>query len=491
MIEITIRISGKFQVEIESDYGLDREQGHKAYTIETYAFIPGSLGINTETYPKYLFYRDTQTYIQFDMPVVLLSDIAADDSSTFGVLEQSLENLVDRKTTAASLLDCENQIRLFCCTVKYSIENHRELVREAATPADAEHLVEYYHAHIITILRRFRQIGQDINLSSIDERLHAVYLYADEYNSIFSAQYAFDMLEITRKYGGDNTQGYRAALLALIRDEEKYRAGSGYPSVLAKGEDNEGYIYRRGMLKRMMESILFLDTRVKPEGRITEQVVFSLAAGVAMMFATAVAFLTQQKYGNFTMAFFVALVVSYMFKDRIKELARLYFNTKIRGRYFDQKINIYGGSRGNRLGYTRESFRFVSEGGLPQEINRIRNRDAFIRINRDQLGEKIFVYRKQLKIISRHFERVYHSTPVDGLTDIWRINLARFARKMDNPKKPVFILNDEGYRQAKASKVYHINLVIKYVTAHDEHYKRFRVIMNRNGIKRIEQTDSA
>ena len=56
---------------------------------------------------------------------------------------------------------------------------------------------------------------------------------------------------------------------------------------------------------------------------------------------------------------------------------------------------------------------------------------------------------------------------------------------------PVFILNGEGYRLLKASKVYHINLVVRYKTAHDEHYKRFRVILNRNGIKRIEKVDSA
>ena len=56
---------------------------------------------------------------------------------------------------------------------------------------------------------------------------------------------------------------------------------------------------------------------------------------------------------------------------------------------------------------------------------------------------------------------------------------------------PVFILNGEGYRLAKASKVYHINLVVRYKTAHDADCKRFRIILNRNGIKRIEKVDSA
>ncbi len=489
MIEESIRASGRFQVEIKYDYKLERDRKHTTYTIETYAFVPNSLDVSRETYPKYLFYRDTQTYIRFKIPIVMLSDIASVDSSTFDVLEKSLKDLTKQKT-GASVQDCENQIRLFCCIVKYSIKDYIAQVEMAETPADAEHLIEYYHTNIVKILHRFRKLDKIVGQPSMDGRVRSIYALADEYSSIFIAQYTFDILEKSRKHGDDNTCGYRGALLGLIREEERYRTEKSYPSVAIAGSNNEEFIYRRGVLKRMMESILFLNTRVRPEGRVTEQVIYTMAAGVAMVFATAVAFLTQQKYGNFTMAFFVALVVSYMFKDRIKELIRMYINKKVQGRYFDQKIHIYGGSGGSRLGFSRESFQFISEAALQPEIHSLRNRDPLTRINNEQLGEKVILYRKTLKIFSRNFEQVYHSVPVDGLTDIWRVNMARFVRKMDNPKKPLFILDGDGYRKAKASKVYHINLVIKYVTSHGEQYKRFRIVLNRSGIKRIEKIDN-
>lgn len=489
MIEESIRASGKFQVEIKSDYKLERERKQTSYTIETYAFVPNSLDVSSETYPKYLFYRDTQTYIRFKIPIILLRDIASADSTTFNALEKSLKGLKKQKKDA-SVRDCGNQIRLFCCIVKYSIKDHINLIEMAGTPADAEHLVEYYHTNLVKILRRFRKLEKISDLSSMDEKICSTYALADEYSSIFTAQYTFDILEKTRKFGGDNTGGYRKALLGLIREEEKYRTEKGYPSVLISGSNNEEFIYRRGALKRLMESILFLDTRVRPEGRVTEQVIYSLAAGLAMVFATAVAFLTQQRYGNFTMAFFVALVVSYMFKDRIKELARLYVNEKVQGRYFDQKVHIYSGSGGDRLGFSRESFQFISESSLQPEIRGLRNRDPLTRNDNEQLGEKIILYRKNLQIFSRKFEKVYHSIPVDGLTDIWRVSMARFVRKMDNPKKPLFVLDGDGYRMAKASKVYHINLVIRYAASHGEEYKRFRIVLNRSGIKRIEKIDN-
>lgn len=489
MIEESIRASGRFQVEIKSDYKLERERKHTTYTIETYAFVPNSLDVSRETYPKYLFYRDTQTYIRFKTPIALLSDIASADSNTFNVLEKSLKDLTRQKTDA-SVRDCENQIRQFCCIVKYSIKDYIALIETAGTPADAEHLIEYYHTNIVNILRRFRKLDKIVGLSSMDGRIRSIYALADEYSSIFITQYTFDILEKSRKYGDDNTCGYRKMLLGLIREEERYRTEKSYPSVAIAGSNNEEFIYRRGVLKRMMESILFLNTRVRPEGKVTEQVIYSMAAGVAMVFATAVAFLTQHKYGNFTLAFFVALVVSYMFKDRIKELARLYINEKVQGRYFDHKVHIYGGSGGNRLGFSRESFQFISEAGLQAEISSLRNRDPLTRFNNEQLGEKVILYRKTLKIFSRNFEQVYHSIPVDGLTDIWRVNMARFVRKMDNPKKPLFVLDGKDYRKAKASKVYHINLVIRYVASHGEQYKRFRVVLNRSGIKRIEKIEN-
>ncbi|MDX2487275.1 MAG: hypothetical protein QNL03_07255 [Gammaproteobacteria bacterium] len=489
MIDETIRISGKFQVEIKSDYKLERDRKHTTYTIETYAFVPNSLDVSHDTYPKYLFYRDTQTYIRFKIPTVLLHDIAAVESRPFKLLEDSLRDLVAKKTdeTARS---CENQIRLFCCVLKSSVKDYVALIGDVGSATDAGHLVEHYHTSLVKILSRFRKLAKNTGLSSMDERIRSIYAFADEYSSIFIEQNTFDILLRTRKFEDDNSAVHRTMLLKLIRNEKRYRTEKGYPSVASADTDNEEFLYRRGVLKRLMESILFLNTRVRAEGKITEQVIYSLAAGLAMVFATTVAFLTQQKYGNFTMAFFVALVVSYMLKDRLKEMGRLYVNKKVQGRFFDQKVHIYGGSGGNQLGFIREGFRFISEASLQPVIRSLRNRDPITLIDNERLGEKIILYRKSLQIFSRDFEQVYHGIPIDGLTDIWRVDMTRFVRKMDNPKKPLFVLDGEGYRNAKASKVYHINLVIRYVASHGEEFKRFRIVLNRGGIKRIETVEN-
>ena len=110
-----------------------------------------------------------------------------------------------------------------------------------------------------------------------------------------------------------------------------------------------------GCWKNMRRSDLFLKASKKKDGVLVEQIYYSIAAGLSMIFATVVAFSFQKKYGNFTMPLFVALVVSHMLKDRIKELMRFYFAHRLGKNYFDRKTTISMNERewsdGSRTGW--------------------------------------------------------------------------------------------------------------------------------------------
>ena len=103
---------------------------------------------------------------------------------------------------------------------------------------------------------------------------------------------------------------------------------------------NSNLVYRWGVLKKYIESDLFLSIDKRKSGVITEQVYYSLAAGLSMIFATFISFFFQKKYGNFTTPFFFALVISYMLKDRIKEIVRYLFANNRKIRYFDNKTTL-------------------------------------------------------------------------------------------------------------------------------------------------------
>ena len=93
-------------------------------------------------------------------------------------------------------------------------------------------------------------------------------------------------------------------------------------------------------MKKYVSSILHLSTDAQREGTGVEQFLMAIAAGISMIFATIVAFYFQRIYGNFTFPVFVALVIGYMFKDRIKEAGRALFSDKLHNFIYDRRINI-------------------------------------------------------------------------------------------------------------------------------------------------------
>ena len=147
-------------------------------------------------------------------------------------------------------------------------------------------------------------------------------------------------------------------IVNLIDNEQKYKKHSRYSSPKDKLIDPEDLVYRRSQLKKYIDSVFFLNQETRQDGEIFEQTLLAIAAGLAMIFATGIAFYFQIEYGNFTAPFFVALVVGYMLKDRIKGLLSKYFINKSNILFYDFKINITDSFK-RKIGLIKERFMFV------------------------------------------------------------------------------------------------------------------------------------
>lgn len=79
------------------------------------------------------------------------------------------------------------------------------------------------------------------------------------------------------------------ALAAFSRRELAYRKQQNNPSIGSSKRNYENLVYRRNTLENHMTSVLYLSTRHKPDSTITRELLLSAAAGLAMIFATAVA----------------------------------------------------------------------------------------------------------------------------------------------------------------------------------------------------------
>jgi hypothetical protein len=207
-----------------------------------------------------------------------------------------------------------------------------------------------------------------------------------------------------------------------------------------------------------------------------------------MIFATGIAFSIQQRYGSFTMPLFVALVISYMLKDRIKEMTRFYFAHKMGTRYFDHKATM--NINQTDIGWAKESMDFVSETKLPPEIVKARNCTSIIEANNRANSEKVLLYRMQMHM-DRDKLNKNSEFSTDGINSIIRFNFSEFIRNMDNPEFALYYPDNEyGFEIIEGEKLYYLNFIIEKKNDTQNETKRYRIALNRYGIKKIQKFES-
>ena len=139
-----------------------------------------------------------------------------------------------------------------------------------------------------------------------------------------------------------------------------------------------------------------------------------------------------------------------------------------------------------RIGFCRETFTFLKEKNLPPEIVKIRNKDYLSELDNGYVGESVIYSKKYIKIYSSECRRIYADFQVDGIHDIIRFNIRHFLDKMDNPESLLYLPDGPGgFKMVPGLCTYHINLILKYGMGEQKEYHKFRLVLNRDGIKRI------
>lgn len=483
-IDETIRIRDRHQFEIKLHYPMGRESNVATYDLECYIFAPHSLGMHHATYSKDRFYDDLQTHIRFKTPSVPLTGIVGGQDSPMVKLEASTEPL-QKGENIENVEAFEYWLKLFCCILQSSLRDFVAFIGESTDPDDRERLIQQYPRVTAAIIDSYRALRSKIFLPAVPRPACATYTFGDEYISLLIERNSYDLLRHLKEGEASALHTSRRKIMDLIAQEVRYRESRQYLSIPTDQNDNEQLIFRRNVLKKYMHNVLFLNTSTQHEGKVIEHGLFGIAAGISMLFATVVLFLSQSYYGPLTMPVFLALVVGYMFKDRIKEMLRVYFSQKVSSVLFDHKTRIYSNPH-HPIGYCRESFDFVDEAKVPDRIMKIRARDHITEIESDWVSESVLRYRKRIKLSSRAISAAYRDIDTDGINDIMRFNITEFTRRMGDPRKELFVLTEDDYRKVKAERVYHLNMILRYGSEDRVSYKRFRIVLNRRKIKRIE-----
>lgn len=481
MIEEVVKIHDKFTLEIKLGFIARKKQPVSDFLLNIWMFIPNSLDVNSATYSKSDFYRDIKSNIRLITPVYLLRDIVGNLNSPVVLLENAIGKLASNPSRSNSE-NYEFHIKMFLSILKSALREHVDHIIKNSISEDNAYLVDEYVDNVCRITETYRSLRRKVNVPTISKERFDYYLFGDEFMSNIVEQHTFKLVSGLKNK--PTSEKILNKLLSLIKLEVEYKKQKGYPIVEPKSAvNNRELVSKLGMLKKYAESELFLTANKKKDGLMIEQIYLSIAAGISMIFATIVAFSFQQKFGNFTIPLFVALVISYMLKDRIKELGRYYFAHKLSHFYFDYKIKISL----NKLfiGWSKEAMDFVSNRKVPKEVLKNLNRSSIEDANNRDSNEQVILFKKFLRLKRNNIDRsIQYSTL--GMNEIIRINLLRFTQKMDNPIVPLYALNDSNVSVVEGEKVYSINLIMQFSNEDRVEYHKYRVLLNRDGIKGVE-----
>ena len=496
-IQQAVKPHDKYQIEIKLDYELV-EAKHTHYKITTYFFVPQSLGIDKNNYSKAHFYRDVRNYIRLKTPNFILRDFSENSASPLISIEKIIaaENWAGNPESKQRLID---NFKFLSAMLKSATRDHFNLIEQRIAEAGPgskiqviiHNLIEAFLSESQKITTSYRAFYADFNLPNVDPQIFSAYKWTDESISMLLEEQAIEIFQIVDAHAnqGDWTN-FKQQLNALVEAETQHRRSHGYSSILQADSDNEAYIFRSSVLKKYAASILYLSTAVRREGIGLEHFLFAIAAGVSMIFATVIAFYFQWRYGNFTFAFFAALVVGYMFKDRIKELGRALFARYLENALYDRRIVIRTQDDQYKLGVLKEKVTFISEGDLPKRVMRVRNRDPFSQLANNGHGEEIIRYTKEVVLYTDVFKKIFAGLPqISGINDIIRYDIRAYLNKMAEPVQERFYLQDEQLQAMDCHKVYHLNVVSRYASPYPEKgklYKRSRLVLTQEGIKRVE-----
>lgn len=484
MIDIAAKIHDKFSIEFKVGFGVRRKLKENNFSINTWLFIPNSLDINPLTYTKNLFYRDVKSNIRLITPVFLLREIAEGDEIPIKNMEKAFHKIASEPTRTA-IGEYEYQIKMFAAIFKSAIRNEMVHILNNQIEEDREYLITSYAESVRNILLKYRNLRRIINVPTISPEILDYYFFGDEFMSNLAEQRTCYLIHFLQLKDEEKYEKAISLLSSLWHDEIKYRKEKGYITIDKQSPTkNREFIFRRSILKKYVESDLFLRAKKKKDGVVVEQIYYSIAAGLSMIFATTIAFSFQMKYGNFTVPLFVALVVSYMLKDRIKDLMRYYFAHKLGGKYFDNKTEI--AIKDTLIGWSKEGMDFITEDKVPREVMDIRSRSSLIEAENRIADEKIILYRKLVNIDREKMNRNSEYS-ISGINDIMRLHLSRFMQKMDNPEESLYCLDDDGKVSViQGEKIYYLNVVMQLHFEEQIDYKRFRVIFTQAGIVGLE-----
>ena len=160
-----------------------------------------------------------------------------------------------------------------------------------------------YAADVTRVLQCYRRLFDPAG-SINDKDILSNFSFADEF---MSHQLEIRTMKIIMAVQGTNGPGVGEAFTVLadmLFEEKEYKTSKGYShAIIGDKDNNRRLLHRHSLLKKYIESALFLKANTTQDGQAVKQISFSLAAGLAMMVYLLITMPFQKYLGNYPASF--------------------------------------------------------------------------------------------------------------------------------------------------------------------------------------------
>lgn len=494
LFEGDVHIRDKFQIELKSEYPAKLEKAKITYLLDFYFFIPNSLQISKETYSKQQFYYDETNLIRLKTPGFSLSELADPDNLKSPLAHVRLSYQREERIEEATVTE---ELKLYANIVRSALrERARGLLEELKQVREGGSSAEETGAQIIQFCQQLASLRtlyiewqEALQPHWQQGKLTEYSQYIDEFVSNIAERYLAGLLQEVTAQHLTALAPAEEALIKSIARETNHRAQRKERSPFAEDPDKhwEYAVYRGGLLKKFVFEALFLTLTRDEPAQTFQHITAALAASLAMLFY--LYFLSFHSLNPVldSTAFVILSVVLYAAKDRLKEGLKNLSTKWVAGWFPDYRTTIRIPNKDLVLGYLKEYFSFLSSDKVPADIAEIRNTHFHTELEQAKRLESVIHFRKEVILIphlEHHKERAY------DLNDIFRYNISRFLLKASDPYKEQLIYDpfSKQVQVVKVPKVYHINIILRKKTEGEQvRYQNYRVVVDKEGIKRIEK----
>lgn len=494
-----IHIRDRWQFELKSEFIPLLSNKENIYCQEFFLFIPNSLQINKQTYTKSQFYQDQTSLIRYKTPEFSLKDLV-DPNYSPSPLYRILA-LREAELTPAIRDTMEDELKLFGNIYRSALRVRvRTLIHEIDL-MKVHNSAEMFclnatnlATEIQDIQSKFTQVKEKMTKLWNDPSINKNFEYVEEFICNSTNHYLTGLLDTLRLAQRADCSEVDKLICDILIQARLFSASHAQTNGDAGKHgkvSNEFILYRKGLLNKYVLDALMLNINRFSIDERYQNYISGLSAGIAMLIYFSLFIWLGSVFLINSAPFLIFTVLFYVAKDRIKDWLKSISYQQAFKLFSDYKTEIRSPDEKNHLGVIKESFSFIDENKLAKEIKTIRNKEFHTILEAIPRPETVLYYKRTVVIsepVKKELPRRH------DLSVIFRFNIHHFLLKASDPHESYVTIDPQTLKlvSLRLPKVYHLNLIIKNTYPQTNNsfkieLQKLRLIIDKNGIKRIEQ----